>query len=113
MNLSRKLFLIGFLAIATLVACNKDDEDDDDSVRCGPNWSPQEELQDEIDALTAAAQTYGMDPTTENCEAYRAALFDYLEEIRDWEDCFTKVGQRQQFQEDVEQLEEDIENIQC
>ena len=39
-----------------------------------------QELQDESANLSNAAQAYGLDQTSANCEAYRQAFMDYLDE---------------------------------
>lgn len=112
MQYTTKLLMIAFLMMATLVACNKDD-DDDDGVRCGPNWTPAVELEEEINALSEAAQTYGMDPSTENCEDYKQAILNYLDAIRSWEDCYIAIGQQEEFRRSIEEAEQNAMNIQC
>ena len=112
MKYANKILMSALLVVASLVACNKDD-DDDDNVRCGDNWSPAVELEDEINAITAAAQTYGMDPSMENCEAYKQSLLDYLDAIRSWEDCYVHIGQQAEFNRQVDEAEQDVMNIQC
>ena len=113
MNLSLRLFAILLVSAVILVACSKDDDDDDISSKCGNNWNASIELEDEIDALAEASQAYAMDQSTANCEAYREAYLDYLNTIREFEECYIHVGQRQAFLDAVEQAEMDINDIEC
>ena len=48
---------------AFLTACGGDDDADP----CGTNFNYTLDLQDEADALSAAASTYAANPTTANC----------------------------------------------
>lgn len=104
---------MALLILAITIGCNKDDDDDDNNVKCGDNWVASQEFQDELEKLTEAAQTYGMDPTTENCEAYRAAYLNYLDEVRDFEECYIAVGQQQAFLDAVNAAEMAINDLQC
>ncbi len=111
MKYTRNLFVLSLLVLFVSIGCNKDDDDDDG--RCGNNWSPAIELEDEINAINAAAQAYAMDQSVENCEAYKQSILDYLAEVRDWEDCYIAIGQQQEFNAAVTQAEQDAMNIQC
>jgi hypothetical protein len=114
MKTSKLLFyLMGLMIVIASVACSGDDDDDDNDGPCDNNWNPAIELEDEIAAINAAAQAYAMDQSKENCEAYKQSILDYLDEVRDWEECYILIGQQQEFIEAVEQAEEDAMNIQC
>lgn len=118
-NLHLKLFfmknntLILFMSIFTIsffLSCGASDPLED---RCGANWAPATELQDEIEALTNAATVYGQNPTIENCEAYKAAYQDYLDEIKDWEDCYVYVGQQAEFNQAIADAQADLDAFEC
>lgn len=109
----RSFLFIAILSVAITTSCNKDKDDDGPADLCGANWSPAVELQDELNALSAAINVYSQDPTVENCNAYKQAYLNYLDAIRDWEECYIYVGQQQEFLQAVEEAEQDVNEIEC
>lgn len=83
------LMLIGFLTLAvTTGACKKDDDDD---IPCTAE-ALSTEIQSEIDALIAAGEAYGNDPSNANCNAYRDALGDYVDFLKQLRSCAIEIG---------------------
>jgi hypothetical protein len=95
---------LAILAISVLTSCGKDDP-----VTC--NWTT--ELQNESDALVAAATAYGNNPTTANCEAYKDAFQDYLNEAEKYVSCATTAGQGAELQSAINQAQADLNALQC
>lgn len=101
--------LLSAMAISALLftACKKDD---DDPVSC--NYLT--ELQDELDALNAAAAAYGNDPTNpQKCQAYKNAAQAYLDELEDHIDCATLAGQQAEIQAAIDSAQDSVNAIQC
>jgi hypothetical protein len=81
--------------------------------RCGPNWSPAVELEQEINAYTAALTAYTQNPTTANCEAFKDAYLDYLDALRDWEDCYIYAYSEAEFNQAIDDAEDAINELEC
>jgi hypothetical protein len=77
------------------------------------NWSASEEFQDELNAITTAATNYGQNPTKENCEAYKEAYLDYIDALRDFEDCYTFYDLDEEFSQLLDESEASVNNIDC
>ena len=56
-----------------------------DPAFCANAWAT--ELSDEITAFTNAATVYANDPTTANCNLYKAAFQSYLNGLKPFLDC--------------------------
>lgn len=80
------LRLISLLALATLLglsSCKKDENNDPEY--CGTVWANA--VQDELTVVTDAAMTYAQNPTTETCNAYKAAYQDYIDAMEPYGNC--------------------------
>ncbi len=101
------LFL--FLIVAVVSSCSKDEEK---NAPCSAAWA--NELTDEINAFSAAAQTYAGNPTQENCIAYRQAAQAYLDALEPYGDCTLLTGQdRTSWQNALEEAQESVDNMEC
>ena len=109
MNTFNKLLvciLMGGLFLAS-PACK---DDDDDPVGC--NYLS--EVQDELDAVIAAANAYGADPTNPTkCQAYKNAYSDYLNELEKYVECAATAGQEDELQQAINEAQTEVNNIQC
>jgi hypothetical protein len=100
------LIIVAFLASLPLLnSCKKDD----DPVSC--NYIT--ELQQESDAVSAAALAYGNNPTPANCEAFKDAYEDYLDAADDYVDCATVAGQGAQLQAAIDAAQQNLDQLQC
>lgn len=81
--------------------------------RCGANWSYSAEIEQEINNLSAALTTYSQNPTTENCEAYKEAYLDYLDALRDLEECYVYTFSQDEFNQFINETEEAVNAIDC
>ena len=98
------LLLLGSLFI---VSCG---DDDNDKKGCSPNWAA--ELTDELTAVQSAAEAYAEDPTGGNCNAYKDALQDYINELRPYRDCSALTGQnRTDFEAALADAEETLQDV--
>ena len=110
----KKIYVLATAFCLMLVApgCSKDDDNSPLGLGagCGYAWSVR--IADEAQALSAAAQAYGQDPTTENCEAYRKAYQDYLDEAEDIKPC-VPAGEKDDFQDNIDEAREELNKLQC
>jgi hypothetical protein len=108
MKAFQKVLLVAVVSFAALFACKKDNPVDP----CA-DFNFQTSLQSETNALTAAATAYGMNPTTENCNAYRNAFQTYLNAASDLQDCANKSGQGEEFQQAINNAQASLDSLQC
>lgn len=101
--------IIVLFSVVLLVSCGGNSLEE----KCGPNWSPATELEQEINDLNAALLAYSQNPTTETCEGYKEAYLDYLDALRDWEDCYIYSFSRDDFNQAIDDAEEAINNTEC
>lgn len=106
--MSKNIFFISFLAIIFVGSwsCNKDDD------TCSTAWA--DELSVQITAMTNAAQTYALDPTYENCLAYKAAAQAYVDALAPYGNCATLTGQsRVAWQQALDDAQQSVNDIDC
>lgn len=82
-------------------------KDDDDPTGC--NYAT--ETQDELNAVLAAANVYGADPTPANCQAYKDAYQAYLDELEDHIDCAALSGQQAELQAAIDAAQADLNSL--
>lgn len=104
-TMGKLLFILFAFAALTNTACKKDD----DPKSC----IYVTELQEETDALTAAATAYGTNPTTANCQAFVAAYEAYLNEAEQLVPCATEAGQGAELQAAIDDAQAQLNLIQC
>ena len=104
------LFLLfGLLTLSTIVACGG--KDDDDPENCAEGWEMT--VNDEIEKLVDASTVWANSGTSEDCEKYKQAYRNYIQALRQLEECYIFYGQQQQWREALEEAEEEIDDIQC
>lgn len=106
-----RLLLLGLLAFTLFTtSCGGDDDG------IGPGFCTSETFGNDISAavmrLSEAATAYSTDPTATNCNAYKTAAQNYLDEVRRFEDCAT-LNTRQDFRDALREAEESVDMIQC
>lgn len=110
--MSKNIFFISILAIIFVGSwsCNKDDDDGGNA--CSIAWA--NDLADEVMAMSNAAQAYGLNPTYENCIAYKAAAQAYVDALAPYGNCATLTGQdRIAWQQALEDAQESVDDIDC
>jgi hypothetical protein len=106
MNAIQKFGVCLILGLVVLTySCKKDN----DPVGC--NYAT--EVENEVNALSAAATTYGNDPTPANCQAYKTAYQNYLNALEDHLDCAALSGQQAELQSLIDQAQAELDNFQC
>ena len=103
------LLILGF----TISSCGDDDDPDNGNVNCNSSFSINAELADEIDAFSAAATAYGMDPSTANCNDYKDALTVYLNALSALEECAQQAGVLAEFQESIDSAQDSVDALVC
>jgi hypothetical protein len=83
-------FLIAVLAVSffAMSSC-KDDEE-----KCSTEWAT--ETADESTAFSNAAQAYALNPTTATCNTYKTTAHDYVDALKEFEDCADLTGTTRQ-----------------
>jgi len=98
-----------FISVAIFCACGGDN---DNNQSCSVAFST--ELQAEINALNAAAQAYGMDPTPAKCLAYKNAAQAYVDALVPYGNCKDLVGQaRTDWEASLNAARASVAAIQC
>lgn len=104
-----------FLSLLTFTLFASGCGSDDDGI-IGPAFCTDlafsEALSNAVSNLNDAATLFADDPSTANCEAYRAAAQDYVDEISRFEDCAT-FGTRDDFRDALRDAEESVAMIAC
>jgi hypothetical protein len=83
---------------------------DDDPSTC--NYAS--ELQDEVNAYSAAAEAYFADiQNVAKCNAYKDALQDYINEAQGLQSCANAAGQGTEYQQALQAAEDSLDAFQC
>jgi|SRR5690606_40887170 len=103
---------IAFAALLVFSSCSKDDDAGPLGLGggCAYTWSVR--IADEITALGEAASAYSQDPSKANCEAYKKAYNDYLDEAEDIKPC-VPAGEKDEFQKSIDEARQELNNLQC
>lgn len=101
-------FFIALSLLSTL-ACSKDNPGPGG---CAANFNYAVELQDESSALSAAASAYGNDPSTANCNAFKAAYQDYLDAAEDIRPCVLQAD-LSAYQAAIDDARDDLDDLTC
>lgn len=103
------LALVAFTLFAT--GCGSDDDGPSGPAFCTDQAFSQA-VSDAVNNLSSAAQAYANDQSTANCNAYKQAALDYLNEVKRFENCAT-IGQRQDFRDALQQAEDNVNMTLC
>lgn len=102
-----KIISLLFFIVAILVSC---DDKDDDKPTCSAAWGT--ELQNEVNAISAAANAYIADPSAANCVAYKTAYQNYVNKLEPYGNCTALTGQnRIDFQNALQAAKDSIANL--
>ncbi|MEM1216515.1 MAG: hypothetical protein AAGJ82_12560 [Bacteroidota bacterium] len=110
----KNLFFFFALAL-TLALSTGCGGDDDDGVNITPGCTEMaftQAVQDAVQSLNDATQAYVNDQSTANCDAWKAAAQNYLDEVKRFENCAT-LNTRQDFRDAVREAEESLANTTC
>ena len=102
------LISLGTFLFFGVNSCNKKDDENP----CSVAWAT--ELQDEANALIAAAQAYGANPNTPTCTAYKNAAQAYVDALEPYGDCATLTGQqRTEWEAALSDAQDVVDAISC
>lgn len=102
-----KITLLFFFIAAILISC---DDNDDDAPACSVAWGT--ELQNEVNAISAAANAYAADPSAGNCTAYKNAYQNYINKLEPYGNCTALTGQnRIDFQNALQAAKDSIASL--
>ncbi|MDW3652314.1 MAG: hypothetical protein R8P61_34880 [Bacteroidia bacterium] len=105
MKTLKNLSILAFLLLAfSAISCNQTNN----PITC--NYAA--ELQDEATALSNAAAAYGMDQSSANCEAYRQAFMDYLDEAEKLDDCVIS-SERAAYRQAIDDTQASLDALTC
>ena len=108
----KNLFLLCLVTISlSFCACDGSDDDVIGPAFCN-DQTFGEAVADAVSSLSDAATLYANDPSTANCEAYRVAAQNYLDEIRRFEGC-TLISERDDFRESLREAQASVDMISC
>lgn len=103
-----------FLLFIGLAACEDKDGDGDgkNNNPCSTAWAISTSA--ESQAVSSAALAYGSDQSQENCQAYKNAFQDYLNALKEFEDCSELSTQdRQSLQSSIAQAQSGLNGLDC
>ena len=93
------------MSVPFFSSCDNDDPD--------PSCSYVTEVQDELQAVTDAGTAWGNDPTNvAKCNAYKAALQDYIDALEDHDNCVPG-SQQDEYDQSLEDAQNSINPFQC
>lgn len=102
--------LLSFLIVVSFLgmgSCKKKAVDPD---YCGTTWATQ--VTTEANAVSAAAQTYGTNPTAANCTALKTAYQNYLNVLEPFVDCASWTSQqRDELQDAIDTAQQQVNSL--
>lgn len=108
--MNKQIFFFSTLAIMILGSwsCNKSN----DPAGCSTAWAT--DLSNEITALSNAAQAYAVDPSQQNCLAYKSAMQAYIDALEPYGNCASLTGQsRTEWQNAINDAQQSIDDMNC
>lgn len=97
-------------AFMIVTSCSKDGDGPLGAAGCGYVWSVR--IADEILALSEAASAYSQDSSQVNCEAYKKAYQDYLDEAEDIKPCVPS-DEKDDFQQGIDDARDELNDLPC
>lgn len=103
---SIQMGMLALLFSIMFIACGKNA-----GVNCSNSFVLGAALADEATALTEASQAYSQNQTAENCENYKAAYRDYIQELKKYKDCAYQQGQGEEYEDSLEDAENSLDDL--
>lgn len=84
---------------------------------CSSNVDPCEEISEEetetlFTNLSTSAQNFSINPTTENCNAYKSNVLEYLDYLNEVKDCVDST-ERAKIEEGINEYKTIIDGFNC
>lgn len=110
MNFFKPFALLSGLLVV-FSSCSKDDKGPLGlGGGCAYTWSVR--IADEVLVLTNAATAYSQDSTQANCEAYKKAYQNYLNEAEDIKSC-VPADEKDDFQQNIDDARKELDDLPC
>ena len=112
----KTIFNYTFLIVLAFCFTSCGDDDDGGSsqnVDCNSSLAVNQAIADEVDAISTVLQAYTMDPSPSNCDALKDAYQDYIDALRDLQDCANMAGVGAEFAASLDDAEANIANLNC
>jgi len=104
-----KTIAISFVLLGTLFFTSSCDKEEN----CKDGFNFATEISTEFTALNDAAILYAQDPTSENCNAYKAAATAYLDAAIDLKTCAELAGQGTAYTQAIADTQAEVDALQC
>lgn len=111
--MSKFNILGSLLAFALILSFGCSGDDDMEDINCGENWYASETVQNALTDYMNALNAYGMDPTPENCNAFKSAANDYIDILESFRSCAVDQGVLDEWEESFDQARDGIDEIEC
>jgi hypothetical protein len=98
------LFSLFVLAVA-FSSCGKDVDCTEQGV--------SEAIADELAAVLSATFLYYDNPSEDNCKKLKSATEDYIDVVKDLEDCAKEMGELEDFQESLKEAQDSLDDLPC
>lgn len=110
-----KLLKLSFLLVLFLGLFSSCGDDEDDAVVdcANANATFATAFSEELNNINEVSTEYAMNPTTENCNAFKNAYNDYLDAIEAYEDCAREAGQLAEWNQALAETREALNDIEC
>jgi hypothetical protein len=87
-------------------------------VSCGSNsvdscTAFSQEFEDELERVNEAITAYSMDQSPSNCEEFKNSYLDYIDALRDYEDCANELGNYTEWEQSLQIAEDAINGLVC
>ena len=76
-------------------------------------WEANEYFAETIENLGVKAQEFISNPTKSTCVAYKNAYLDYLDELKNWRECYEYHGLGNAYQTQLDAVESTINSLDC
>ncbi|MEM9548361.1 MAG: hypothetical protein AAGA77_20425 [Bacteroidota bacterium] len=104
---------MAILFAVSFSACGDDDDGGSGNVDCDNATEVNNAIADEAQAVTDASTAFANDPSDANCEAFKNAYLDYIDVLRDLQDCANQAGVGDTWQTTLDQAETAAEALLC
>lgn len=108
----KNLLFIALLFVTLFsVGCGGDDDGDGPAPGCTEQAYTQA-VSNAVTELSSAASAFANDPSTANCNAWKTAAQNYLDEVKRFENCAT-LNTRDDFRDSIRNAEEAVAMTSC
>ncbi len=103
-------FFLGItLALTLLPSCNNNDGEVS-PLACGANFNYLNSVEGELNAVNNAITLYASDPSTGNCDNLKQAYRNYINALKDVEEC-VPAADREAWRQALDDAEDNVDNI--